>query len=336
MVVALDTRLPLAVEPVRLDLRAPTIDAVNVQGKRLANEGQALANTGAGLRNELAGMSLAETKGQYDAIKGYREAAAGGDAAALDKLKGYPELQLKFRQALEGLEDADLADAEQSLEAVARAAEVVKAAPPEMRANVWNTQLDTLLDNGAITQEQYDEHYDNPSDFVLDQAIVAAQTADELRAEREAKKKTAIETAREYPTKESELSLSQKMEIEQAIADRLKAVAGDFGFEDVAAQRKAEKRARLEVLASLGIEADLSAGPTKPKKKGAGGAEPAGEEEPGGEAKAAGPPEIGASDNPADYPRDNPANPTAENFDSLPVGAWYIDPGDGGLYQKVK
>ena len=269
--VALDTRLPLALDNVRIDLAKPLADAANIEGKRLANAGQVLSNAGAGMRNELAGLSLAETKAKTAALGGYREAAAAGDPAAMDKLKGYPELQLQIRSALEGLEDVELADAEEQLDAVARSAEVVLAAPPEARPEIWNEQVDSLFANGHISEEQRDEYFDNYSEIVLDQSIVAAQTAEELRATREAKKKAAIDTAREYPAKESELSLKQKFEIEKAIADRIAAGAPDIGYASPKDERRAAKKAREEVLRSLGIEPDLSAGPT-PDKKGAAGA----------------------------------------------------------------
>lgn len=264
--VSIDTSLPFKVKGFNFDPANAFAAAQQTKGQILSNESRELTNRGAEMQNAMSGMQLEEATGQFNAMQDYRKRAAGGDANATDALKAYPELQLNVAKALDGLDEHERFQVVSKGKDVAEAARRVSAYPegsPE-RAKAWNSELDRLLAEGDITQEWADANRDNVSQADLDEALQMGETLDQYIARKDAEKKAALEEAKARPKTEADLTLSQRLEIEQAARERVKAQIGSsLAPPDPEVSRQMFIDAKNDILNGLGIKpSDATVTPT--------------------------------------------------------------------------
>jgi len=129
------------------------------------------------IQGDLAGMKLRDYSEESNALRDYRQAAQGDDPQALDKLKGYPEMQAKIIDALDGMKPDELIKAKVSARAFGEAAAYIKrfqpGSPEERQA--WDQVLGKLSADGVI-DEATAAHWKQagPSDLIIDQADMMA------------------------------------------------------------------------------------------------------------------------------------------------------------------
>jgi len=314
----LRTDLPLQVEPVRIDLRAPMMDAANYQGRLLANEGVKLGNEGRRLDNELSGLSLAETQRKLGLMSDYRKAVEAGDEDALSVFKTDPAMQLEMRQTFDALEDSKLAEVYREASELRGLAERTVAADPTQQTEIWNRGLDDLKERGLLDEDDYAELTGNPNPAVLQQVILAGQTAETLTAERKAREVKAVEYAKAHPTSYNELDMAGKFDFQKQVNNLVEAVKPEYGFKTLKDQKQAYRQAWAQVERSF-------FGPGKGKGKGKGKGEAEAEVPDGKSVETAVTAPEGA-DEAALY----------DWFESLPVETIYLDPITGTPMQKMK
>lgn len=300
----LDYLLPLRVQRPVFDYGGVLSQAADIKGRNLANEGQATTNA-------LSALRLGEATDQNNALEAFRAATAAGDPSAPDKLAGFPDVQVQVYDALDRMADRDRQAAVRRGLRIAEAAKTVAGLPegsPE-RVTAWNEQLGLLHKKGDITEEQYKTFYGNPSDLIIDQALSLGQTVEQFIADRAARR----------PKRYGDLSIAEKLKIDDEINKRAKAGLSDWDTVDETEMAGRRRRARDEVLREYGITSDpfdsqpnnVAAGPVKTTAG-------------GGAAKVApmpGPEEI--------------ARPASqEEFDALPSGAYFVNPATGAVMRK--
>lgn len=129
------------------------------------------------MANERAGMELQDYAEESGALRDYRDAARADDPNAMDRLKGFPEIQAKVHQALESMKPDELIKAKINARAMGEAAAYVKRfqpGSPEERA-AWDKVLGDLTSQGII-DEGTASHWKQagPSDLIIDQADMMA------------------------------------------------------------------------------------------------------------------------------------------------------------------
>lgn len=252
----IDTTLPFRVKGFEIDPANAFAAAQATKGRMLANEGQDIQNRGGEMRNALGALQLEEATGQFNAMKDYRTRLAAGDDDAMEALTSYPEMQLKMTQTLDALDESERLAAVSRGKDVAEAARRVQSLPAgsEAQKEAWNTELDRLVSEGDISQEWADANRDTPSEEVLTSALRMGESLDEYIARKDAEARKKLEDAKEHPKTESDLTLSQRLEVEKAARERVDAAVGNSMVPlepDVAQQMFTD--AKNDILKGLGI-----------------------------------------------------------------------------------
>lgn len=308
-----NSALALAVKPWQFDSAGETAaKGEGILAARQMREGRAMDNA-------LGKLKLDEAIGQAGALDAYRDRSAAGDPNALEALAGYPDLAAGMRKAIDEMDDADREAAHRQTLALAGAAAKASVYPEGSlgRTQAWQQQLDELHSSGEIDDDDYETmKAADPTDEMIDDIFRTSMSLDQAIAE--------WTKERASPTYD-DLPLADKLKIDEEARKRAEAGLSEYDTvpgDEMEARVKAARDDILREYGYLPAADDEPAGVSVPK----GGA-------PTPLAKSdRGVPSIAAA-----FTKEKPATPASqEDFDALPVGAFYVNPADGLTYQKTK
>lgn len=125
------------------------------------------------MSNQLEALNVQDKTGQANALEAYRGAAKAGDPNAINKLTGYPDIQLQIHKALDGMKPDKAQAAIDKGNAFGTAAQYVgrfAAGSPEQLA-AWGKVITDLQSAGHIDKATADFwKKSGPSDVLIQQA----------------------------------------------------------------------------------------------------------------------------------------------------------------------
>jgi hypothetical protein len=174
---------------VALQVRAPQVDLADLEGAAQ----RARAND---IANSLSQYKLREAGGQSDALQSYRSALGARNPAALDTLRGYPELQKQMYDAFDGMTPDQYMAAKKKANAFAEAAQYVAGFPSgtRERADAWSQKIDELSSAGHMPPEQANSLKSaGPNDLILNEAMTANEFVQKYTGKNAAADKLKLE-----------------------------------------------------------------------------------------------------------------------------------------------
>lgn len=324
-------------QTIALLTKNPNIDVATPLMNAERYRAQQLGNVRTDLGNQEAALNLGEAQAQTNALRNYRAAAQAGDPNAIKTLAGFPDIQAKVYKALDSMKPPDQNAARDRATAFGDAARVVLGVPDgPAKVAAWNQAIDGLTAKGYLTPDvAMAQKRAGPNELILNEALTGEQLVKQYFASK-GKGKTAGAAATSY----ADLSPADKLKVDEQA--RKEAVAGVSQYdtltpEDMATRLDAARKnviARMFSGANTGTKANVldltrraPAAPTgAPSAPSVYSPTPMARQ---GTARLT--PGDGST---REAPVQFAPGQEQQQFDSLPSGAWFVNPADGRVLIK--
>lgn len=290
-------------------------------------------------KNDLESMQADDAMDEATALRGYRtRMKAGDEEGASEELKGYPELDKKFRDAFDGMTPSQQKIAEKRGRAIGEVARDMLRYPENSleRTAAWNAAADDLYKRGMIDKSHHDQMI--KGGYNKDIVQEAVSLGDWIENNTKGSGKTKLETAKiqaEIDKTEAETAKIKKgggPEDKAVIAEdnrNYRAEVAEYGRNLREAQRNLEKYESGLLETGANTPEEVTALVAKKKKQ---LWDDLGDPPARGTTVSKSPSKVTGSGT-AEDPYTGITS--QEDFDRIPPGETFINPKDGKPYRKL-